>query len=236
MTIQKIVFSIIVIAGIGCGRSNVLDINPELYSYVASFEGYLSKPIENLIVKFSDVLGGDNGSIILGTCTWGSTPTIEIDIDDFGRLTETQREALMYHELGHCVLNRTHNDGYIDDSNCANSIMNRFIINQTCYDTYYVHYINELFNLSGVRALAGKKSKDTDDPLVEEEYYKEIEFTCPKRGKVKQRVKIKKYKTVKEAMANNYVHIDSERIEEDEQLVPTNNFPGEEEALEESED
>lgn len=32
------------------------------------------------------------------------------------------------------------------------------------------------------------------DPRVEKEYYKEIEFTCPIRGKVKQKVKITRYK------------------------------------------
>lgn len=34
------------------------------------------------------------------------------------------------------------------------------------------------------------------DPRIEETYEEEIQFMCPKRGLVKQKVKIKKYKTL----------------------------------------
>jgi hypothetical protein len=37
--------------------------------------------------------------------------------------------------------------------------------------------------------------KPRKDPRIEEEYFEEIEFTCPVRGKVKQKVKIKKFKS-----------------------------------------
>jgi len=37
------------------------------------------------------------------------------------------------------------------------------------------------------------------DPRIEKVYEKEVEFVCPVRGKVKQIVKIKKYKTLGES-------------------------------------
>jgi hypothetical protein len=40
-----------------------------------------------------------------------------------------------------------------------------------------------------------KSSKARKDPRIEEEYFEEVEFTCPVRGKVKQKVKIKKFKS-----------------------------------------
>lgn len=42
---------------------------------------------------------------------------------------------------------------------------------------------------------SSKEKKLRKDPRLEEVYEQEVEFTCPIRGKVKQRVKIKKYKT-----------------------------------------
>lgn len=44
-----------------------------------------------------------------------------------------------------------------------------------------------------------KTSTQRKDPRIEKVYEKEVEFVCPVRGKVKQIVKIKKYKTLGES-------------------------------------
>jgi hypothetical protein len=41
-----------------------------------------------------------------------------------------------------------------------------------------------------------KKNKDPKEPELSEVYETEIEFTCPVRGLVKQKVKVKRYKSV----------------------------------------
>ena len=41
-----------------------------------------------------------------------------------------------------------------------------------------------------------KKPKERKDPRIERVYEEEVEYICPVRGKVKQKVKIKRYKTL----------------------------------------
>jgi len=49
-----------------------------------------------------------------------------------------------------------------------------------------------------------KEKKPRKDPRIQEVYEQDVEFVCPVRGKVVQKVKIKKYKT---AMEQNGRHI-----------------------------
>ena len=51
-----------------------------------------------------------------------------------------------------------------------------------------------------------KEPKERKDPRVQEVYEEEIEFTCPVRGRVKQKVKVKRYKTLGEMMTRNVVY------------------------------
>ncbi len=70
-----------------------------------------------------------------------------------------------------------------------------------------------------------KQNKEEKDPLLEDEYYEEIEFICPKRGKIKQRVKVKKYKTVKHLEKTNYILMKSSLIDnnDNQNIIHTSN-------------
>jgi hypothetical protein len=41
-----------------------------------------------------------------------------------------------------------------------------------------------------------QEPKNNTDNLIEEIYWQEMEYDCPKRGKVKQKVKVKRYRTI----------------------------------------
>lgn len=45
--------------------------------------------------------------------------------------------------------------------------------------------------------------KERKDPRIEETYYEEVTFMCPKRGLVKQKVKIKRFKAAAVSDAKN---------------------------------
>lgn len=45
---------------------------------------------------------------------------------------------------------------------------------------------------------AAKIKKERKDPRIESVYEQEVTFTCPVRGKVTQKVKIKRFKTLNE--------------------------------------
>ncbi|TAE60242.1 MAG: hypothetical protein EAZ89_01710, partial [Bacteroidetes bacterium] len=80
--------------------------------------------IDNLKVEFeTDLQGGDAA----GLCTFASpntpTPHIRLDTTSYNwQNNEYHREILIFHELGHCILNRLHKDDVLPNGNYA-SIM-----------------------------------------------------------------------------------------------------------------
>ena len=73
-----------------------------------------------------------------------SYPEIKIDRTDYALLSNVRREALLFHELGHCLLNRVHDDDTYDDGR-PKSLMNKYIIGEYYYSSYYDEYMRELF-------------------------------------------------------------------------------------------
>jgi hypothetical protein len=70
-----------------------------------------------------------------------------------------------------------------------------------------------------------KTSVPRKDPRIEKIYEKEVEFTCPVRGKIKQIVKIKKYKTTYDVVQKETVRsldssIDLDKIDDGLSIYP----------------
>ncbi|GAB4011962.1 hypothetical protein GCM10028808_26900 [Spirosoma migulaei] len=85
----------------------------EVEPYLKSFRDEAAKrnkvvSTANLIVTFGTVLTED----VCGQCILenGKTPRIILNADDFCWKTAStnERECLVFHELGHCLLNRAH--------------------------------------------------------------------------------------------------------------------------------
>ncbi len=83
--------------------------------YIAEFEKQSKKynrfiMVTNLIVEFVDVIEeypGNNS--VIGVCLNGvGTPIIKLRNDFWNKSDEFLREELMFHELGHCILNKEH--------------------------------------------------------------------------------------------------------------------------------
>src|SRR5690606_17670169 len=70
--------------------------------------------------------------------------------DEAKEYVAADREQLMFHELGHCILNRSH-------TNSTNSIMYPYHLSANYYINHYVNYIAELF---GMTAYAGEVIND----------------------------------------------------------------------------
>lgn len=109
------------------------DIPPKTYEVPAIIQPYIDAfeqeaaargvelSIDNLIVEFeSDLQGGDAA----GLCTFASqnnpTPHVRLDTTSFNwRNNLYHREILVFHELGHCILNRLHRDDLLPNGNIA---------------------------------------------------------------------------------------------------------------------
>lgn len=77
-----------------------------MFSDIGSMYSEKQIRMPSIKVKFSNKMEAG------GTCLRrnGRTPVITINKKAWITMTDSQREQLMFHELGHCVLNRDHCD------------------------------------------------------------------------------------------------------------------------------
>lgn len=89
----------------GCGKASV---DPELQPYLDSFQSDTNVQIATPVtLKFGDI----RESAEDGLCENGlGIPVITIDKTAWAQADDTNRKLLVYHELGHCVLGRSHDD------------------------------------------------------------------------------------------------------------------------------
>jgi hypothetical protein len=112
--------------------------------YVRLFSQYAEEydapvKIDDLEFKTADIK--DEG--IMGRChTYDhGTPTIVIDTIYWEKISPTQRIALVFHELGHCILKREHIEEGL-------SIMNPYLISDYNFSNHFDGLLSELFDLA----------------------------------------------------------------------------------------
>ena len=148
-------------------------IDPEFKPYIEEFI-YISKgkvkkeDFKNLTIGFHNYKPNDSTA---GTC-WEYGILTEIDISEKWWKENPsifQRQELVFHELGHCILHRAHTSppeyssgfvswfekilfklkiltkkGYLSDG-CPSSIMHPYTLSESCINKNYYYYIDELF-------------------------------------------------------------------------------------------
>lgn len=115
----------------------------------------------------------DRGNVI-GLCTYGpGWREIDVDIEFWLNNGNSEKLALLFHELTHCYCGRSHDwadgreypatlQGRIDeavewskkggqrpgrfDDGCPSSLMYPIIVDERCFKTHYSHYVNEMFD------------------------------------------------------------------------------------------
>jgi hypothetical protein len=78
-------------------------------------------------------------------------PYIAIKRSKWNSVDAYGKEALLFHELGHCILHRDHINGLIRDSNghlIPQSIMYPYSFASTIYKDYREYYLDELFSVN----------------------------------------------------------------------------------------
>jgi hypothetical protein len=178
-----------------CGAKKVyhtkVNIHPDAQSFVSTFEQKSNIKIRDLEVTFSDKIADG----ILGYCQVGSrterkatlqgaedhiyaTPTIVLNSNYWytGRLaTDSDREQLVYHELGHCILGRPH-------VNSASSIMFPYHLTNTAYLADYARYMAELFN-KPLMASSGMRFQNYASTIYPE--FEEFEVVVPADSEIR---------------------------------------------------
>jgi hypothetical protein len=120
---MTVLISLLSLAACAPAHQPQLSVDPGLLPYLSQFQADAvatrGAPVaaSDLIARFatdaevSAALGGEpnvNGACVQGP---GQTPTVLISSSSFAAFaTEAQRQALVYHELGHCLLGRAHDE------------------------------------------------------------------------------------------------------------------------------
>jgi len=134
----------------------VYDVPEIVQPYIDQFEieaaarGY-NITIDSLIVDFgSDLRGGDAAGLCRFANSQDPIPHITLDTNSFNwQNNESHREVLIFHELGHCILERRqHTDNVMPNGNFS-SIMRSIgdmLYGQNLNAFKREYYIDELFN------------------------------------------------------------------------------------------
>lgn len=170
---KNIILIVLIFTTTACGlqkekKITKYNVHPDLQSYVTTFSAKRAiagnaSAIKDLEAHFSDTIGtiGELGMVV-GVCIRSKTttnngliqevretPVIKINRQYWESTAEADREQLMYHELGHCILKRDHDETLITHAQ-PESIMYPVHLGNALYVDYYSHYINELFNPTGI--------------------------------------------------------------------------------------
>lgn len=160
--------SIILLILISCGTeqcdtfSKKYEVPKQFEIYVKLFEKEAnlherSLVIDNLIMEFVEDYGSDKDTI--GQCTLYMVndkvlrpPKVTFKKDYWEKASKLEQELLVFHELGHCVLFKDHNDDTFFDehfnSHIPVSIMSSYIMWEAYYKYYRETYLQELFSRS----------------------------------------------------------------------------------------
>lgn len=105
----------------------------------------LSPDVTGLVVEFSDSLPSN----VLGSCLMGGK-SVKINRQLWASLNSSSREELIFHELGHCVLNRLHDSTLV--SGLPMSVMYPYHLGSTyVHPTRYANYQTELYSVIDTR-------------------------------------------------------------------------------------
>lgn len=130
------------------------DVDQRLISYYKTFEEEGKKrgiDIDLKTTQISAEIGAIHENNVIGTCQFGRFFDNHITIDDafWDRSSVLGREFVVFHELGHCFLNRGHKEDSTSEGLCVSLMRSG---NGRCNDAYNTrnreYYLDELFSES----------------------------------------------------------------------------------------
>ncbi len=136
----------------GCCRAGVNA--GQFQQYVVAFQKEAVKFHRDVIADSLTIQSGSLPAGTLALCTLGNgIPLITVSPDYWPKLTEQQREMVLFHELGHCLLGKIHENETRDVSGerAYRSLMYLHPLDIYDYSQFHDDYMTELFATSGPR-------------------------------------------------------------------------------------
>ena len=140
-----------------CGKASDSADSHEAALQVAGFESYVARfesdaaangrtiQVSDLIIRFGTVdAEGESGG--RGVCEFqpGATPVITLSQAAWDTSNDAEREQLVFHELGHCVLQKRHVGG-VSAQGIPRSLMNPYRIDGSVYLQNKAYYLSTFF-------------------------------------------------------------------------------------------
>lgn len=152
-----------------CGSDVVVDIDPDFQVYVDRFIAEAAD--RGTTIDFSDtgldlIYTNSGRQDLSGFCSLGEYH-IEIDRTDWNALSERGRERLIFHELGHCELNRRHRNEILNNGDWASIMRGSPIPTGKSFFIHYYgsrrsYYLDELFDESTPSPEWSNRNSDYD--------------------------------------------------------------------------
>jgi len=120
-----------------CAKTQVT-VDPEFKPYLEKFTTDVGGDTSDVSVVFEELSGDTVGLCI----TDGDDKHIKIHPKHWAKVSHEEREELIYHELGHCVLGLGHKNDMLDY--CPKSIMYPMTLSRDCYSNNRDYYYLEL--------------------------------------------------------------------------------------------
>lgn len=147
MKIIFIILSMIFLNSCGVMEIDVFDLRDKFYkkpNHVTNFEFYKYLDILN-INRSTPIIFNKRKNGVVGTCTkYSNYRVIEIDPISWENLPDSNRLALLAHEIGHCDYNLEHNTNILENG-CFESVMYPSNFGDNCWSDYKNYYM-EIFN------------------------------------------------------------------------------------------
>lgn len=127
------------------GRSKPEATDPAFTPYIQEFEHYYGRSVNHIPIGFSDL-----DKRVAGVCYRSTMSSVTfsahilIDRQYWDTITSYQKVNLIFHELGHCALNRPHLPSNAVIA-CPSSFMFEQILTTACIRSHYDSYIEEMF-------------------------------------------------------------------------------------------
>lgn len=118
--------------------------DPVFHQYIENFEHYHTQNVEQVPIVFGDV------GKYAGMCwrLWVGDAFIygyiKIDKKNWDTMAEEQKTNLIFHELGHCAMNRDH-VAFDSPRLCPTSFMYFQAMTIDCLQKHHEEYIKEMF-------------------------------------------------------------------------------------------
>lgn len=139
MLVKSSLTSILLVLA-SCGVNPGPVVVDETFSpYIQRFETEIGVSADGISMQF-----GNLEKDYVGVCSisWVEK-SVTIDKTFWEQSNESQKEELIYHELGHCAMGLEHDEGLRPVSNCPKSIMYPEMLGG-CYPAFVEYYKEEL--------------------------------------------------------------------------------------------